>query len=422
MDNFTFATPMLINFTLTTLAANASNSTSKITGNKFAQKPTGGVASFTIFIFVLNGIIALIGLIGNTSVCVIIFKGKRMRTIANFFLMNLAIADILVLSMCYPLWIIDGIGVKWYLGEAMCKILPSLTDSFYGVSMGCITAIAIYRYFMILHPMHTQLTFRRARVIIVIIWIVSISVICAPLFPVKKYLHGRCGSVWPDEEYRKVYQIVQISWYVIPMMIILVTYIRIRMYLNKKMRYEWMNTRRPSVYDTGLASHVLGIKKALQLLAPVVVAYAILVFPWNMVRLISLLPQSVYYELTETGKPTVLKDWFNYLMQFSATILMANSSCNPFIYYLVSKDFRGEFKKGFRAIKKFFKIKSQRTQMVSIPTQMLSMSLPTQMMSVSIPSPDKSPAVSIRSHTQVELMVFIDEEALLVMPERETIL
>ena len=162
-------------------------------------------------IFILTGLLALLGIVGNVFVCVIIVRGKKMYTIANLFLMNLAIADLGVLMISYPLSLLNILLPSWPLGEAVCKIIMSVSDAFYGVSLGCMTTISIHRYRMILHAMEEQLTFRQSKLIIVCIWLISLLTISVPLLPVMQ--HGRnnvgqnfCTPVWPTKTYELVYQ------------------------------------------------------------------------------------------------------------------------------------------------------------------------------------------------------------------------
>lgn len=72
-----------------------------------------------IFCIVILGI----GVIGNIMVPLVILKSKDMRNSTNIFLMNLSIADLMVLLVCTPTVLVE-VNSKpetWVLGEEMCK-------------------------------------------------------------------------------------------------------------------------------------------------------------------------------------------------------------------------------------------------------------------------------------------------------------
>lgn len=55
-----------------------------------------------------------IGLVGNCFVIAVVFRTPRMRTVTNFFIVNLAVADILVIIFCLPATLMSNIFVRKY--------------------------------------------------------------------------------------------------------------------------------------------------------------------------------------------------------------------------------------------------------------------------------------------------------------------
>lgn len=49
-----------------------------------------------------------------------------MRTVTNYFIVNLAFADILVTITCLPASLVVDITETWFFGETLCKVLPYL--------------------------------------------------------------------------------------------------------------------------------------------------------------------------------------------------------------------------------------------------------------------------------------------------------
>lgn len=53
-----------------------------------------------------------VGLVGNFFVIAVVFRSPRMRTVTNFFIVNLAVADILVIVFCLPATLMSNIFVR----------------------------------------------------------------------------------------------------------------------------------------------------------------------------------------------------------------------------------------------------------------------------------------------------------------------
>ena len=80
-----------------------------------------------ILVLVFNSLIFIMGISGNLLVVLVIARVRNMRTPTNFFLLNLSIADILVLSICQPAALMEFYAKdRWLIGEAMCKYFVSL--------------------------------------------------------------------------------------------------------------------------------------------------------------------------------------------------------------------------------------------------------------------------------------------------------
>lgn len=68
-------------------------------------------------------ILLIVGLIGNTTVPIVVLYNKRLRNSTHFFLINLSIADLLVLLFCIPTVLVElnSLPEVWLLGAFMCK-------------------------------------------------------------------------------------------------------------------------------------------------------------------------------------------------------------------------------------------------------------------------------------------------------------
>ena len=90
--------------------------------NKSFQTQTSFTFSYLlIFIYI---IIFLSGLIANICVIVMIIKRRRLRTLTNYFLLNLAISDLIATLICLPPTAYHYYDKRWIFGEFLCRFVP----------------------------------------------------------------------------------------------------------------------------------------------------------------------------------------------------------------------------------------------------------------------------------------------------------
>jgi hypothetical protein len=71
----------------------------------------------------LNAVVFVVGLVGNALVCVAVYRNHSMRTVTNYFIVNLAVADFMVIFFCLPPTVVWDVTETWFLGTTLCKIV-----------------------------------------------------------------------------------------------------------------------------------------------------------------------------------------------------------------------------------------------------------------------------------------------------------
>ena len=79
---------------------------------------------FSFLLFFAYAILFLIGFIANIFVIVVIIKCRRMRTLTNRFLLNLAASDLLATLICLPPTAYHYYEKRWIFGEFLCRFVP----------------------------------------------------------------------------------------------------------------------------------------------------------------------------------------------------------------------------------------------------------------------------------------------------------
>lgn len=74
-------------------------------------------------------LVFIFGIVGNILVFYAVWSNVHLRNATNFFLVNLSIADFMVLLICLPPTVIHDVAQTWFLGEILCKLISYLQVS-----------------------------------------------------------------------------------------------------------------------------------------------------------------------------------------------------------------------------------------------------------------------------------------------------
>lgn len=96
-------------------------------------------------------LVVVLGVVGNTLVCVVVFVRKDLRNSRNLYILNLSVCDLIMCSVCLPFSLVKYTVKRWTLGAIMCSIVPALATVDVFVSTFTIIAIAVDRYKAIVH-------------------------------------------------------------------------------------------------------------------------------------------------------------------------------------------------------------------------------------------------------------------------------
>ena len=145
------------------------------------------------FLVVLESIIAIVfmclALAGNLTVCLAISRHKFLRTVPNFLLLNLAIADIFNALVSFPLLVSVLVNGVWNFHETVCQFQAFQSYASYACSLLTLAVTSITRYYATVHPVKHRAKFKVKTVcwMIVVIWIASLLFASAPLLGWGKY-------------------------------------------------------------------------------------------------------------------------------------------------------------------------------------------------------------------------------------------
>ena len=147
-----------------------------------------------LFSVAFKFITMIIGILGNVTVIIYTVFSNKEKTATSYLVGNLALADLLVCSTLYPIWIVELIQIMLNIDsnqDLFCKYSRSTIWAFMFASIATLLAITVDRYLYIVKPLRYPqiVTQRRVWLAVLGIWITA----CC-LFVVQ-YIHRRSFGI-----------------------------------------------------------------------------------------------------------------------------------------------------------------------------------------------------------------------------------
>ncbi|XP_059903256.1 G-protein coupled receptor 83 [Gadus macrocephalus] len=277
-------------------------------------------------------LIIVISLFGNTMVCHVVIKTKRMHSATSLFIVNLAVADILITVLNTPFTLVRFVNSNWVFGRVMCHISRFVQYCSLHVSTLTLTAIALDRRQVIIHPLRTRMSSLRGGVWVAVIWMMA-SCFSLPHAIYQKLLsfayrgqeRSLCVPDFPepsDVYWQYIDLLTFILLYLLPLLIITAAYTTVG-------RHLW---RRNAIGDTTITQNANRRRKrrrTLAMLLLVVGVFAVCWFPLNC-YVVLLSSQAIH-------SSNALYFCFHWLA-------MSSTCYNPFIYCCLNPTFRQELR------------------------------------------------------------------------------
>ncbi|XP_046972980.1 thyrotropin-releasing hormone receptor isoform X2 [Vanessa cardui] len=330
-----------------------SNSTFEMSNNftEYAEIPYYIKATSMTFCIV----IMCLGVIGNVMVPIVILKTKDMRNSTNIFLVNLSIADLMVLLVCTPTVLVE-VNSKpetWVLGKELCLAVPFVELTVAHASVLTILAISFERYYAICEPLRAGYvcTKTRATLICALAWFFA-ALFTSPILAIAE-MHTvtrqdgtsyQCLTQAVTFWQITFFVMVIIILYLLPLIILIVLYTVIAKNLITAASKVVLN-KTVDPYNTRAR------KQVILMLGTVVLCFFLCLMPYRVLALWIIITPS---ELSDNISP---EKWYN-LLYFSRIMLYINSAINPILYNLMSSKFRI----GFCKVCICYKRSSERTQ------------------------------------------------------------
>lgn len=300
---------------------------------------------------ILFSTILVFGILGNGAVCLAIIVKQRLRTTANFLVLNLAAADLIFVALYAPtqLSFFEN-NYSWEMGDAVCKLSYAVLPACLCSTVETLLCIAVIRYKAVASPFHVRvgMTVKTTAIVISVIWLSSLLT-GLPVFLVAKTAKYQdkvfCDEVWPvGKPYSQVYWVsIFLIQYALPLVVIallsIATVVKV-----KQSRARVLPSSSTVNNDGNSIANVMNASvrqrrrrenNMSKMLTGLVILYAICMLPQHV----------VFFWLTYGGLKKLESSL--YIFTIANIFPIANSAINPLLYGSLHKELKTGFKNCF---------------------------------------------------------------------------
>ncbi len=119
---------------------------------------------------VLLAFMTIWSLTGNLLVCFAFYRNRRLRTITNFYVLSLAVADIMVATIVFPFRTVSSGLRRWPFSYDFCQFNGFLTINWALVSLCTLALTSVNRYICVVMPQRYTVFFTKKKTIVSIIF------------------------------------------------------------------------------------------------------------------------------------------------------------------------------------------------------------------------------------------------------------
>ncbi|XP_039976331.1 type-2 angiotensin II receptor-like [Xiphias gladius] len=322
----------------------------------------------TTVIPTIYSIICVLGTVANAlAVSVLAHASASRRTVANTFMLNLCVSDLLFL-LSLPLWAVYySRGYSWPFGKVACKLCGVLHNLNLYASIFFITSMSMDRYLAIVHPLRSQSARdpKRARLTCILVWVLACAC-SAPTLALRdaRYVKGldveACAIFYPNHNWYMTLVCMKIVLaFLLPLMVISCCYCAIGRHLladtglvrmknpshpSNMSSFKSLESSKPEGPPTPCVSpsscggrplEGRGLERVLWTVAAVVLAFFLCWFPFHCVTFIDVLKSEGRLDSC----------WVNWTIQNLTPLTLclgfSNSAINPVLYCFIGNHFRG---------------------------------------------------------------------------------
>uniref|UniRef100_A0A8C8RLV7 Relaxin family peptide/INSL5 receptor 4 n=1 Tax=Pelusios castaneus TaxID=367368 RepID=A0A8C8RLV7_9SAUR len=305
-----------------------------MSGDDAASVPADSIFGLRILISSVYLVVCTMGLLGNSMVMYLVRARKdRPASAIDVFIFGLALADF-HFSLTLPFWAVEtALDFTWPFGNAMCKLVLTLTVLSVYANVFLLTTMSVTRYCAVASAVRPslKLTAHLAKWITAVLWTVALgATIPTAIFATVTDVVGveLCLLKFPSSRWLGVYHLQKVLVaFVVPLAIILASYLLLLSFLQHH-RVNANNPRRQSQITTSIWL--------------VVTSFFVCWFPNHVVTFWGAL---VKFRAVPWDKTFYFLH--TYIFPLTTCLAHSNSCLNPIVYCLMRREFRRALKEAF---------------------------------------------------------------------------
>uniref|UniRef100_A0A1I8H5H4 G_PROTEIN_RECEP_F1_2 domain-containing protein n=1 Tax=Macrostomum lignano TaxID=282301 RepID=A0A1I8H5H4_9PLAT len=190
---------------------------------------------------IVLGLISLGTVFGNCLVLLAVALHRNLRSTTGVFVSNLAAADLLLGACVLPFSsALEVTGGCWHFGNILCDIWASVDVLCCTASIMSLCVISMERYIGVTRPLQhaSILTHRRAVLVVLFVWLLSLLVSVGPLIGWKKPRNGTEDPYKCEVSDNTAYIAFSVTFsFYLPLCVIIFFYIRVYQEAVKQTRF-----------------------------------------------------------------------------------------------------------------------------------------------------------------------------------------
>nr|WOA03697.1 CHH family candidate receptor A34beta2 [Carcinus maenas] len=284
----------------------------------------------------------LVSLVGNLLVILVVRYNRNMSSSTNQYLVNLAVADLLVTLVCKWVHLVRHLSHPHYILPAFfCKLESFVQATALVASVFTLTVISMGRFVAIMFPLHARTSPDRANRVIAAVWIASALLSspmlfyrelysiewsnfttwhCDEFFPTKKkLLNGVCVVTYDAK--KLFYIILTTTCYFLPVTIMLVNYSLIV--------WRLWGAQHPGEHHQHQVAATRNTQRVVRMVTVVLLVFVVC---WTPLQTLIL--------YTSVAENFHVSEWLEKLEFTAYFVAHSNSALNPIIYCGFNANFR----------------------------------------------------------------------------------
>ena len=135
---------------------------------------TRSLPTVTIY-SIISILYAILSLTGNSLMCLAFYRNRRLRTVTNFYVLSLAIDDIMITTLTCPFVTVATGLRKWPFNFNFCQFIGFISH-FWGVmSVNILALTAVNRYICMIKPHLYPVLFTRKKTFFSILFVLLLT-------------------------------------------------------------------------------------------------------------------------------------------------------------------------------------------------------------------------------------------------------